>query len=91
MQIVQIVQEKDKGGKEKDKGEEIGEVGPQTHGFPLCRCIDGQHCNTEVGYMQGKRSEIGACGTSYKQVSRWWKMEEEQVQTRFLICTQRKP
>lgn len=32
-----------------------------------------------------------SCGTSYKQVSRWWKMEEEQVQTRFLICTQRKP
>ena len=26
-----------------------------------------------------------------KQVWRWWKMEVEQVQTRFLICTQRKP
>ena len=57
---MQIVQEKDKGGKEKDKGEEIGEVGPQTHGFPPCRCIDGQHSNTEVGDMQDKRSEIGA-------------------------------
>ena len=29
-------------------------------------------------------------GPSCKQVSRWWKMEEEQVRIRLLICTQRK-